>query len=64
MKMVVDGERAKLNNEKKYFTYYDALFATAILCITFFMQLIVFERLEARVKNLETKILAYESGNP
>jgi hypothetical protein len=62
--MVVDGERAKLNNEKKYFTYYDALFASAILCITFFMQLIVFERLEARVKDLETKILAYESGNP
>jgi len=62
--MVVDGERAKMNNEKKYFTYYDALFASAILCITFFMQLIVFERLEARVKDLETKILAYESGNP
>ena len=62
--MVVDGERAKLNNEKKYFTYYDALFASAILCITFFMQLIVFERLEARVKDLEVKLAVYESGNP
>lgn len=62
--MVEDGEKEKMNNERKYFTYYDALFATAILCITFFMQLIVFEKLEARVKNLETKILAYESGNP
>jgi hypothetical protein len=64
MKMVEDGEKEKMNNERKYFTYYDALFATAILCITFFMQLIVFEKLEARVKDLETKILAYESGNP
>jgi hypothetical protein len=62
--MVEDGEKEKMNNERKYFTYYDALFATAILCITFFMQLIVFEKLEARVKDLETKILAYESGNP
>jgi hypothetical protein len=64
MKMVVDGEREKMNNEKKYFTYYDALFASAILCITFFMQLIVFERLEARVKDLEVKLAVYESGNP
>jgi hypothetical protein len=62
--MVVDGEREKMNNEKKYFTYYDALFASAILCITFFMQLIVFERLEARVKDLEVKLAVYESGNP
>jgi hypothetical protein len=53
-----------MNNEKKYFTYYDALFASAILCITFFMQLIVFERLEARVKDLEVKLAVYESGNP
>ena len=60
----VVGVRVKMNNEKKYFTYYDALFATAILCITFFMQLIVFERLEARVKDLEVKLAVYESGNP
>ena len=62
--MVVDGEREKMNNERKYFTYYDALFASAILCITFFMQLIVFERLEARVKDLEVKLAVYESRNP
>jgi hypothetical protein len=59
----VVGVRVKMNNEKKYFTYYDALFATAILCITFFMQLIVFERLETRVKDLEIKISAYEFRN-
>jgi Golgi nucleoside diphosphatase len=57
MKMVGDGEREKMNNEKKYFTYYDALFASAILCVTFFMQLVVFERLEDRVKELEKKVL-------
>jgi hypothetical protein len=55
--MVGDGEREKMNNEKKYFTYYDALFASAILCVTFFMQLVVFERLEDRVKELEKKVL-------
>ena len=62
--MVEDGEREKMNNERKYFTYYDALFATAILCITFFMQLIVFERLESRVKDLEVRLAVYESRNP
>jgi hypothetical protein len=30
---------AKMNNENKYFTYYDALFATAVLCVTFLLQL-------------------------
>jgi hypothetical protein len=60
MKMVVVGGKAKMNNEKKYFTYYDALFASAILCITFFMQLLVFERLEDRVKELEKKVLVNE----
>jgi hypothetical protein len=64
MKMVVAGEKAKMNNEKKYFTYYDALFASAILCVTFLMQLIVFERLEARVKDIEVKLAVYESRNP
>jgi hypothetical protein len=59
----VVGAREKMNKETKYFTYYDALFATAILCITFFMQLIVFERLETRVKDLEIKISAYEFRN-
>jgi hypothetical protein len=53
-----------MKEKNNYFTYYDALFATSILCITFFMQLIVFERLEARVKTLETKLAAYESRNP
>jgi hypothetical protein len=62
--MVVAGEKAKMNNEKKYFTYYDALFASAILCVTFLMQLVMFERLEAKVKNLEIKIAEYESRNP
>jgi hypothetical protein len=64
MKMVVAGEKAKMNNEKKYFTYYNALFASAILCVTFLMQLVMFERLEAKVKNLEIKIAEYESRNP
>lgn len=58
--MVEDGEKEKMNNEKKYFTYYDALFASAILCFTFFMQLVVFERLEDRVKELEKKVLVDE----
>jgi hypothetical protein len=58
--MVEDGEREKMNNERKYFTYYDALFATAILCVTFLMQLVIFERLEDRVKELEKKVLVNE----
>jgi Golgi nucleoside diphosphatase len=58
--MVEDGEKEKMNNERKYFTYYDALFASAILCVTFFMQLVVFERLEDRVKELEKKVLVDE----
>jgi hypothetical protein len=53
-----------MKEKNNYFTYYDALFASAILCITFFMQLIVFERLEARVKDLEVKLAVYESRNP
>jgi len=60
MKTVGDGERAKMNNENKYFTYKDALFAAAILCITFIMQIIQFERLEDRVKELEKKVLINE----
>ncbi len=59
----VVGAREKMNKETKYFTYYDALFATAILCITFLMQLIVFEKLETRVKNLENKISEHELRN-
>ena len=58
--MVEDGEREKMNNERKYVTYYDALFATAILCVTFLMQLVIFERLEDRVKELEKKVLVNE----
>ena len=50
----------KMNNERKYFTYYDALFATAVLCITFILQLVIFERLEDRVKELEKKVLINE----
>jgi len=49
-----------MNNERKYFTYYDALFASAILCVTFLMQLVIFERLEDRVKELEKKVLINE----
>ena len=62
--MVEDGGKEKMNNEKKYFTYYDALFATVILCVTFLMQLVLFEKLEARVKDLEIKLAGYESRNP
>jgi len=58
--MVEDGGREKMNNERKYFTYYDALFASAILCVTFLMQLVIFERLEDRVKELEKKVLINE----
>jgi Golgi nucleoside diphosphatase len=58
--MVVAGERARMNNEDKYFTYKDALFATAVLCITFIMQLVQFERLENKVKELEKKVLINE----
>ena len=65
MKMVVDGEREKMNNERKYFTYYDALFATAILSVTFIMQLTLFERLENKVKTLETTMLKLQANqNP
>jgi hypothetical protein len=60
MKMVVVGERAKMNNENKYFTYKDALFATAVLCITLILQLVQFEKLEDRVKELEKKVLVNE----
>jgi hypothetical protein len=60
MKMVGDGERAKMNNENKYFTYKDALFAAAVLCITFILQLVQFERLEDRVKEVEKKVLINE----
>ncbi len=58
--MVGDGERAKMNNENKYFTYKDALFAAAVLCITFILQLVQFERLEDRVKEVEKKVLINE----
>ena len=58
--MVEDGERAKMNNENKYFTYKDALFASAVLCITFIMQLVQFERLENKVKELEKKVMINE----
>jgi Golgi nucleoside diphosphatase len=58
--MAVGGPKEKMNNEKKYFTYYDALFASAILCVTFLMQLVIFERLEDRVKELEKKVLVNE----
>ncbi len=60
MKMVVVGEKEKMNNDNKYFTYKDALFATAVLCITFILQLVQFERLEDRVKELEKKVLINE----
>jgi hypothetical protein len=49
-----------MNEENKYFTYNDALFATAVLCITFIMQLVQFERVEARIKELEKKVLVNE----
>jgi len=58
--MMEDEGKEKMNNERKYFTYYDALFASAILCFTFFMQLVIFERLEDRVKELEKKVLVNE----
>jgi hypothetical protein len=49
-----------MNNENKYFTYKDALFAAAVLCVTFMLQLIQMERLENRVKELEKKVLVNE----
>jgi Golgi nucleoside diphosphatase len=58
--MVVDGERVRMNNDNKYFTYKDALFAAAVLCITFIMQLVQFERLENKVKELEKKVMINE----
>lgn len=60
MKMVEDGERAKMNNDNKYFTYKDALFASAVLCLTFILQFIQMERLENRIKELEKKVLVNE----
>ena len=57
---MVVGEKVKMNNENNYFTYKDALFATAVLCITFIIQLVQFERLEDRVKELEKKVLINE----
>lgn len=54
------GERARMNNDDKYFTYKDALFVSAVLCITFIMQLVQFERLENKVKELEKKVLINE----
>ncbi len=56
----MDGERVRMNNDNKYFTYKDALFAAAVLCITFIMQLVQFERLENKVKELEKKVMINE----
>ena len=58
--MAVGGAKEKMSDENKYFTYKDALFATAVLCITFILQLVQFEKLEDRVKELEKKVLINE----